>query len=93
MDRVKDAMVAGNRKGVEMAAEHMGVAACRGEESHEGHGGQRRSQRSLGIKMRWRLVSFGSEQPLISFVTSSSPPPDMSTRSPSTCFPFVDRMI
>jgi hypothetical protein len=64
MDRVKDAMVAGNRKGVEMAAEHMGVAACRGEESHEGHGGQ-----------------------------CDSPPPDMPTRSPSACFPFVDRMI
>jgi hypothetical protein len=44
MDRVKDAMVAGNRKGVETAAEHTGVVACRGEESHEGHGGQRRSQ-------------------------------------------------
>jgi hypothetical protein len=39
VDRVKDAMVAGNRKGVESAAQRMGVSG--GEESHKGHGGHK----------------------------------------------------
>ena len=39
MDRVKDAMVAGNRKGVESAAQRIGVSG--GEESDKGHGGHK----------------------------------------------------
>ena len=39
MDRVKDAMVAGNRKSVESAAQRIGVSG--GEESDKGHGGHK----------------------------------------------------